>query len=500
MNEVIQIPMQSAGFPWLSLLLLLLPLGALISVFLTEREARWATLTTAIGALLISLVIVAGFDSQQSGFQYVERSPWIPSLNIQYLLGLDGLSVLFLPFAALLFIGIILATWNAIRTMPKLFFALLLVLEMAIMGIFSSLDTILFFLFWELSLLPLYFLISLWGTGPNRRYAGVKYTLFMMAGGVPLLLGFVVMALQHPDGITFDYTRLLHISHTHGYQAAVFLLLMFGFAVKLPLFPLHSWLPVVAQEAPASVIGILVGLKVGVYGMIRFAFPFAPGAAQDFQPFLVGLGMLGVLYGALAALGQTNLRRMLAFSSLSHVAMVFLGIVSLNQQGLQGAVFQLLNFTVVASGLFILIGFIHQRIGSSEILSLGGISRSMPLLASFFFFFGLASIGIPGTSGFPAEFLLMVGVLESYMGAGLLALFSIILAAGYFLSSYRKAFFGETRHAVVAESPDLKKRELLIVLLFAAVVLLFGLYPQGILDVTANSSLDWLGRMTLLME
>jgi len=247
------IPMTSAAFPWLSLLILLLPLGGLIAASLAPREARWAALATSVGALLISLVIVSGFNPAQSGFQFVERSPWIPSLDINYLLGVDGLSVLFLPFTALLFIGVILASWNAIQNLPRLFFALLLLLEMAMMGIFSALDTILFFLFWELSVLPLYFLISLWGIGPNRRYAGVKYTLFMLSSGVPLLLGFVVLALQHPNGISFDYTRLLHIAHTHDYQTAIFILLALAFAVKLPLFPLHSWLPVVAQEAPTQV-------------------------------------------------------------------------------------------------------------------------------------------------------------------------------------------------------------------------------------------------------
>ena len=322
----------------------------------------------------------------------------------------------------------------------------------------------------------------------------------MLSGGVPLLLGFVVLALQTSEGISFDYTRLLHIAHTHDYQTAIFILLTLAFAVKLPLFPLHSWLPVVAQEAPTQVVALLVGLKVGVYGMIRFAFPLAPSAAQDFQYILIGLGMLGVLYGALAALGQTNLRRMLAFSSLSHVAMVFLGVVSMNQQGLQGAIFQLLNFTLIASGLFIIIGFIHQRVGSSEIPSLGGIAKSMPLLTTFFFILGAANLGIPGTSGFPAEFLLTIGVLEASLGAGLLALFSIILAAAYFLSAYRQAFLGKTRHASIGESPDLKPRELFIMLLFTSIVLFFGFYPQGILDLISTSSSNWLERMTLLIE
>ena len=225
---------------------------------------------------------------------------------------------------------------NAIRTMPRLYFALVLVLECTIMGIFTALDTILFFLFWELTLLPLFFLISLWGNGANRRYAGVKYSLFMLAGGLPLLIGFVVLALNNPGGMSFAYPDLLQGSRDYGVQVTVFFLLLLGFGVKIPLFPLHTWLPVVAQEGPATTVALLTGLKVGAYGLLRFALPLAPQAAHEFQWVLVGLGMIGVLYGAVAALSQTSLRRMLAFSSLSHVGLVVLGIAAFRPQGIQG--------------------------------------------------------------------------------------------------------------------------------------------------------------------
>lgn len=482
-------------FPWLSLLLLMLPLGAALTALFPGKESRWAALTMALLALLVSLVIVAGFDPRQTGFQFVETTPWIPDLGIAYRLGVDGLSVLFLPFTALLFIGVILASWNAIRTMPRLYFALLLVLEFTMMGIFTALDTILFFLFWELTLLPLFFLISLWGSGANRRYAGVKYSLFMLAGGLPLLVGFVFMAINNPGGMSFSYVDLLQGSRDYGVQVTVFFLLLVGFGVKVPLFPLHTWLPVVAQEGPPATVALLTGLKVGAYGLLRFALPLAPQAARDFQWILVGLGMIGVLYGAVAALSQTSLRRMLAFSSLSHVGLVVLGIASLSQQGIQGAVFQLLNFTVVAGGLFLITGFLHQRTGSTEILSLGGVAKSMPLLASLFFFLGLAGIGMPATSGFPAEFLLIMSILETHTGAGLVALFVVILGAAYFLGFFRKGFLGEARHDIIRDAPDLKKRELGVLLVMALVVLVFGFYPQAILDVTEISSQYWVSLL-----
>ncbi len=489
------ITLTSTAFPWLSLLLLILPLGAALTALFPGKEARWAALTSALLVLVVTLVVVAGFDAQQTGFQFVETSPWIPDLGIAYRLGVDGLSVLFLPLTALLFVAVILASWNAIRTMPRFYFALLLLLECTILGIFTALDTILFFLFWELTLLPLFFLISLWGSGANRRYAGMKYSLFMLAGGLPLLIGFVFMAVSHPDGMSFSYVELLQTGRDQGVQITVFFLLLLGFGAKLPLFPLHTWLPVVAQEGPATVVALLTGLKVGAYGLLRFVLPLAPDAVREFQWVLVGLGMIGVLYGAVAALNQTSLRRMLAFASLSHVGLVVLGIASLSQQGIQGAIFQLLNFTLVAGGLFLLVGFLHQRTGSTEILSLGGVAKSMPLLTAFFFLLGIAGLGMPGTSGFPAEFLLIMSVLETRTGAGLVVLFVVVLGAAYFLGFFRKAFLGETRHDIIGDAPDLKKRELAVLLVLTLLVLTFGFYPQAILDVTETSTRFWISLL-----
>jgi NADH-quinone oxidoreductase subunit M len=487
-------PAISAHFPWLSLLILILPLGALITGLMRGKEARWAALTTAIIVFILSCIILIKFDPQQAGFQFVEVSPWMPSLGIYYRLGIDGLAVLFLPFTAILFIMVILASWNAIRTLPRLYFALLLLLECTMLGIFTSLDTILFFLFWELTLAPLFFLISLWGSGANRRYAAVKYTLFMLIGGLPILLGFVVMALQQPH-ISFSYLDLLQTSRSYGVQVTVFFLLLLGFGVKVPLFPLHTWLPVVVQEGPASVGALLTGLKVGAYAILRFVIPLSPQAAYDFQWVLVGLGMIGLLYGAVAALGQTSLRRMLAFSSLSHVGLVIIGIATFSLQGMQGSIFQLLNFALISSGLFLITGFLHQRTGSTELLSLGGIAKSMPLLASFFLLLGVASLGMPLTSGFPAEFLLLMSILDTFTGAGLVVLFVVILGAAYFLNFYRKGFLGVPRHDIIRDSPDLKKRELFILSFLTSLVILLGLFPQVIISLLDTSALTWV-RLT----
>ncbi|MDH5572594.1 MAG: NADH-quinone oxidoreductase subunit M [Gammaproteobacteria bacterium] len=498
--------MTEAGLPLLSFMMLSLPVGAgLIWLVRDEKHARMIALLTAAIDLMFAVMILLRFDRTQTGFQMVEKHDWIPTLNIHYYVGIDGISVLFLPLTVLLFIGVLLATWRSIRVLPRLYYSLLLLLESAILGIFCSLNTMLFFMFWELTLIPTYFLISLWGVGANRRYAAVKYTLTMLAGGVPLLFGFILLAFNHaavsnaalPTGLVFDYPALFATVLPVEMQTMVFFLLLAGFAVKTPLFPLHTWLPTVAMEGPVTIVALMTGLKLGVYGLIRFVVPLSPDAAREFHWVLAGLGTIGILYGALVAMSQTNLRSMLAYSSFSHVGLVVLGIASFNIQGFQGALFQLLNFSIVAGGIFLLTGWIHQRIGSTDIISLGGLARSMPLLSSFFLLFGLTSMGMPGTSGFPAELLLIIGTFKSYTGAGLVVLVGIVLEAGYFLNLYRSTFMGKIRHDVVADTLDLQGRELMVIGVFVILILVLGIYPDALLDMTRVASENWVNKVTM---
>jgi NADH-quinone oxidoreductase subunit M len=275
----------------------------------------------------------------------------------------------------------------------------------------------------------------------------------------------------------------------------VFLLLLIGFAVKAPVFPFHTWLPVIAMEGPAAITALLTGLKLGAYGILRFAVPLAPQAASELHWLLAGLGVVGILYGALAALAQTNLRRMLAYSSISHVGLVILGISAFNTQGAQGALFLLLNFTVVAGGLFLLTAFLHHRVGSTEAVSLGGAAQSMPLLASFYLLLGLAGMGVPLTSGFPAEHLIVIGTLQLHLGAGLAALFGAVLTAAYFLGLYRRTFLGPMSSPVIAAAVDLQPRELGLAGVLALLVLLAGLYPGAVLEVTRTATDAWVARV-----
>lgn len=489
----------TAGLPVLSLLIISLPVAALsIWLFSDPKKARWIALITAMAGFILSLWVVFQFDSSHNGFQFVEQTSWIPSLKIDYIVGVDGISVLFLPLTILLFIAIILASWTSIRNMPKLYFTLLMILQSTTLGIFISLNTILFFLFWELTLIPIYFLISYWGAGPHRRYAAIKYTMLMMAGGVPLLFGFILLAFNHASsdpGLVFDYVSLFNHPLAAELQTLIFFLLLLGFAFKAPVFPFHTWLPEIAMQGPAGITAMMTGLKLGAYGLIRFVVPLAPDAAREYHWLLAGLGITGILYGAVLAMSQTNLRKMLAFSSISHVGLVILGIASFSIQGIQGAIFQLLNFTVVAGGLFILMGFLHHRTGSTDIASLGGVAKTMPLLASFFFIFGLAGMGVPGTNGFIAENLIMISVLQTHMGAGLAALVGIVLTAAYFLTIYQRAFLGPVKNNVVAEALDLRKRELVIIALISCLILLGGIFPNVVLDITRSASQAWINQL-----
>ncbi len=486
--------------PLLSTLLLVYPAGAALIWVMPGRLPPRALAAGVNGlGLALSLLALAGFDRTSADFQLLERTAWIPSLNVHYAVGVDGISVLFLPATALLFLAVTLASWNGARQLPRLYFSLLLLQAGATLGVFAAIDTLLFFLFWELSLVPFYFLVSLWGGGPHRSYAATKYTLVMLGGGVPLLFGFLILAFNHaafsglglPGGLSFDLPTLLRTPLPDGTEWAVFLLLLLGFAVKTPVYPLHTWLPLLAMEGPASVVALLTGLKLGAYGLIRFAVPLAPDAARDMHWLLAGLGVTGLLYGAVAALAQTNLRTMLAYASLSHVGLVLLGIAAFNAQGVQGAVMQLLNFTLVAGGAFLLTAFLRQRLGSTDLAALGGAARSMPMLAALFLFFGLAGLGMPGTSGFPAELLILASTLQTHPGAGLAALFAMILGAAYFLDLYRRAFFGPVVRDSVAHALDLRPRERILLLIFAAVILALGLFPALLLDLIEPSCKAW---------
>lgn len=492
------------NLPLLSLCLLWPALGACSLLFV--RDCRAAKLLTALVAgleLIWTGLAVYCFDAGKGGFQLQEELPWIPSLNIHYQLGIDGISILFLPLTALLTLVAVLASWNNVQRLQRFQLAAMLVLESATIGVFCALDLVLFFLFWELTLPPIFFLIGLWGIGAERRHAAMKYTLYMLFGGVPLLFAIIMLALNHahysgggvPADLAFSLPLLLNTPMAGQFQTLIFLLLMLGFAVKAPLPPFHSWLPTVAIEAPAFLTALLVGLKLGIYGILRFAIPLAPQAALQQRWVLAIVGAITLIYAALIALRQTNLRRLLAYASISHVGLVILGIAAFNQQGLQGALLQLLNFTVVAGSLMLMAGMIQQRLGGTDLLQLGGLARPMPRMTALFFLFGLSSIGVPGTNGFPAELFTLLGILQAYPALAIVALFGAVLAAAYMLGFIRQAFFGPIVHEPVRRTSDLLPRELAALAVPALLVLALGVCPQWLQNCNEATLSAWLQRL-----
>ena len=497
--------MSNAAFPLLSLIILWPIVGALI-IGLAPKQIpakNIALVIASIELVLTGLAFLLFNPTDGAHFQLIEQHPWIPRLHSEYLMGVDGISVLFLPMTALLTLSAIIASWNSVHHLQRLQLALLLLLEGVTMGVFSALDTLLFFLFWELTLPPLFFLIGLWGIGPKRRNAAMKYTLFMLFGGVPLLFAILLLAMNHvtavsgslPDDLSFNLLVLLETPLTSHQQLIVFVLLLLGFSAKAPLVPFHTWLPTATMEGPTQVTALLIGLKLGLYGILRFALPLAPSAAVEYSWTLGILGAITLIYGALIALQQTNLRRLLAYASISHVGLVLIGIASLTLQGLQGALFQLFNFTLISSSLMLIAGFIQQRTGSNEAIHLGGLAKVAPRLTSFYFLFMLASIGVPGTSGFPAELLLILGALTAHHSLGFSALAGAVLSAAYMLSFTRKAFLGPITQVSLNAIHDLRPREIALVCIPALLVLALGFLPNRLLKTNQMAAEAWLSRI-----
>jgi NADH-quinone oxidoreductase subunit M len=479
-----------ADFPLLTALLLSPLIGiALIWMVPRAAAARDGALLGCFLALALAIGIVALFDSTHSGYQMVTVSPWIPDLHIHYKLGVDGISLLFLPVTALLFLATVTGS-NARMENPRLYFSLILLLEIAILGVFLAIDTLFFFLCWELTVVPIYFLVSLWGVGVRRQHAATQYSLLMLAGGVPLLIGLLIPALSLPE-VAFDLPTLLAHPLPRGTQFVVFALLVLGFGVKAPLPPLHTWLPLLAMEGPIGVVALVAGIKLGVYGLIRLAIPLAPEAAAQLHWLLAGIGVVAILHGALVALAQTNLRTMLVYAGISHVGLVLLGLASFTLHGLQGALLLTVNLALATGGGLLAANFLQQRTGSCELQHLGGVFVTMPRLASFFLICGLAGLGLPGTSGFTGEWLVIVAALQTHSGAGIAALAAMVVAGAYFLGLYRRVFFGPAQRPAIIEASDLLARELWAAVMIGGVILGAGLMPQPWLDLTVEAARGW---------
>ncbi len=487
-----------ADWPWLSLLIVSSLFASAVITVLRPEQARWvACITLAVDAF-IAIIAVSVFEPTAAGFQLQEIYRWIPSLNIQYHLGVDGFSLLFLPLLVFIVVGVLVASWNSVHQHQRLYYSALLCFKSALIGVFCALDMVLFFLFWELSLIPSYLLINRWGVGEQRRFAAVKYTLTMLIGGGALLFGIVVLAVAAGGGgqagLQFNYLQLLQTPLDPSTEGLVYFLLLIGFLLKTPVVPFHTWLTLLSQHSPIALLALITGFKIGAYGVIRFAIPLAPNVAQSFHWLLLGLGAAGMLYMTLVALAQTNLRRLVACLSISHAGLVLVGVATFSFIGVQGAMYQLLSFSLISGGLFIVLAFVYARTQTHELASLGGLYQSMPRLTMSFFVLALAFIGVPTLAGFPGEFLMIMAVFQSQLGIGLAALFVLIVSAAAVLSAYRRGFLGRSRPHL-QKLTDWRPREAIYLLALLLVVVIAGLFPRVWLSYLAPVAEAWIRRL-----
>lgn len=487
--------------PILSLLILLPVLGAVVVALLPARRQELALpVGVAVSMLPLALAgyLFAVFESGEAGFQFVERADWYPPWGISWHLGVDGISLGLVVLTALL-IPISLAASTAITQRRKQFVVFNLVLEAALIGVFLSLDLFVFFVFFEAILVPMYFIIGVWGS-ERRIYAAVKFFIFTAFGSALMLAGILALAFLHQGqfgSLSFDYQDLLRLDLTRTAQLWLFGGFALAFAVKVPLFPLHTWLPDAHVEAPTAGSVLLAGvlLKLGTYGLLRFNLPLFPDAAVDLVPVLATLAVIGIIYGAVVSIVQPDLKKLVAYSSVSHLGFVVLGIFALTSGGLQGGVIQMVNHGLTTGALFLLVGMIYERRHTKKIEDFGGLARTMPIYAGFFLFMALASIGLPGLNGFVGEFLVLVGSYTTLPAFAVVAGFGVVLAAVYLLWAYERVFTGEITREENRTVPDLGLREVALLLPIAALVLLLGLYPKVLLDRIGPSTEAILDRM-----
>ncbi|HWR58868.1 MAG TPA: NADH-quinone oxidoreductase subunit M [Thermodesulfovibrionales bacterium] len=484
------------GFPVLSTLIFLPFIGAVIILLLSRKQEsliKAVSLLVSLVAFVLSIPLFTDFDKTTHLMQFVEKHPWIPSWNVNYSLGIDGISVLFILLSTLVTILCVLISWNSIKTKMKEFYVALLVLEGAMIGVFASLDFFLFYIFWEAMLIPMYLLIGVWG-GPNRVYAAIKFFLYTLIGSVLMLVGIIVLFFY--GGQTFDILELMTRNYPYEMQFWLFWAFFAAFAVKVPMFPVHTWLPDAHTEAPTagSVVLAAVLIKMGAYGFLRFSMPLLPDATRAMMVPMLVLSVIAIIYGAVVCLAQTDLKRLIAYSSVSHMGFVTLGIFALNVQGLEGGILQMLNHGVVTGALFLSVGIIYDRTHSREIKDYGGLATVVPVYASFFMVFTLASIGLPGLNGFVGEFLIILGGFTASKMAGVLSATGIIIGAAYMLWLYQRVFFLETNQKV-AGLKDMDLREMVTLLPMVILIFWIGIYPNTFLSFMHPSVAHLLERV-----
>ena len=477
-------------WPILSVVTFLPVVGALL-VYLSRgddeaarRNSRWIALWTTLITFAVSLILVMRFDPSQPDFQFVEKASWLAS-GITYHMGVDGISLPFVILTTAVMPFCILASWKSITLRVREYMMAFLILETLMIGTFSALDLVLFYLFFEGGLIPMFLIIGVWG-GPRRVYASFKFFLYTLLGSVLMLLA--IMALYWNAGTT-DIPALMHTAVPRSLQTWAWLAFFASFAVKMPMWPVHTWLPDAHVEAPTagSVILASILLKMGGYGFLRFSLPMFPLASHDFAPLIFSLSTIAIIYTSLVALMQEDMKKLIAYSSVAHMGFVTMGIFAGTTQGVAGGVFQMISHGIVSGALFLCVGIVYDRLHTREIAAYGGLVNRMPLYAMVFMVFTMANVGLPGTSGFVGEFMTLIGTFKVSIPTAALASTGLILSASYALWLYRKVIFGTLTKPSLASIKDLTFREGLILVPLVALTILFGFYPKPVLDMSASS-------------
>ena len=478
----------------LSIVTFLPAVGAVLVLLLPRREeglTKQATLAITIATFVVSLPLFFRFDRGSADYQFVEIKSWIPSLGVSYHVGVDGISVLLVLLTTFLMPLVILSSWHSVESRWKEFAITMLLLETGMLGVFVALDLFLFYVFWEAMLIPMYLIIGIWG-GPNRVYAAVKFILYTLAGSLLMLVAILFVYFQHgsaTNAYTFDLPVLVRFVIPAGRtQDLLFFAFALAFAIKVPMFPFHTWLPHAHVEAPTagSVILASIMLKMGTYGFLRFALPFFPGVAMSptVRTTILALAVVGILYGALVAMVQPDFKKLVAYSSVSHLGFVMLGIFALTLQSVQGAIMVMINHGISTGALFLLVGILYERRHTRMIAAYGGIARVVPMFAALLTLVSLSSIGLPGTNGFIGEFLVLLGSFRTQPYMTFLSTFGVILAAAYLLWAIQRILFNPLDKPENEHISDLNRRELGMMGALVAAILWIGLYPAPILRRT----------------
>ena len=480
------IPSHPEGLPILSLLIFSPLAAAAVAALLGgERLLRWWTLLFTLAAAVFSLPLYGRFDSSTAAYQFVEHAPWIASLKINYTVGVDGISLLLVLLTTLIMPLCVLCSWRYITSRVKEFMVCLLIMESAMLGVFCALDFILFFVFWEAMLIPMCLLIGVWG-GPRKIYAALKFFIYTMAGSVLLLVAIIALFLEAG---TFNIPDLMGRPYAPGFQCWVFLAFALSFAIKVPMFPFHTWLPAAHVEAPTagSVLLASILLKMGTYGFLRFCLPITPHATHVFLPFMLGLSVAAILYGGIAALAQSDLKKLVAYSSVGHMGFVTLGIFTLKTSGLEGAMLQMINHGVTTGALFIAVGIIYERLHTRDLAQTAGLGKFMPIFATFLGVFCLSSLAFPGTNSFIGEFLVLKAGFEYSIPLALWVVPGVVIAAAYMLRVLQRLLYGGTTNPDHSKLQDLNGREILTLTPLLVFVFWIGLHPAPFLDVMRPS-------------